>query len=105
MAKGALGKQNVEDKIAKAFGNDFIGIYDKKLYVWADDGGEKVQIAISLTCPKTQVQTLDTPISGDLNFEDDAPKTLGISGYQPAEITKEEREKANELLELVKTMF
>jgi hypothetical protein len=40
MAKGTLAKQNVTDKIRSAFGADFIGEYDKKIYVWANDGGE-----------------------------------------------------------------
>ena len=60
MAKGANAKVVVENKIKEAFGNDFIGIADKKIYVWADDGGEKVQVAISMTCPKTPVGTVDT---------------------------------------------
>ena len=55
MARGANGKIEVENKIKEAFGADYIGTYDKKLYVWADDGAEKVQIAISLTCPKNPV--------------------------------------------------
>ena len=33
MAKGAIGKQNVIQKIAEAFGKDFIGEHDKKIYV------------------------------------------------------------------------
>ena len=55
MAKGQIAKENVEKKIATAFGEDYIGNFDKKLYVWANDGGERVQIALSLTCPKTPV--------------------------------------------------
>jgi hypothetical protein len=42
MAKGSVAKINVIDKIRAAFGSDFIGEYDKKIYVWAEDGGEKV---------------------------------------------------------------
>ena len=38
-----------------AFGADYIGEQDKKIYVWADDGGERVQIAIAMTCPKTPI--------------------------------------------------
>ena len=34
MAKGTIGKQNVINKIKQAFGADFIGEYDKKIYVW-----------------------------------------------------------------------
>lgn len=53
MARGATAKESVEKKIIEVFGNDYVGTSDKKIYVWADDGGEKVQIAISFTCPKT----------------------------------------------------
>ena len=99
MAKGTIGKQNVIDKIRASFGSDFIGEYDKKTYVWAEDGGEKVQIAIALTCPKTPVTTAEAPISGDFNFEDDAPATVvAAAPYQPAEITQEERDTVAQLM-------
>ena len=52
MARGANAKVEVENKIREAFGSDFAGVVDKKIYVWADDGGERVQIAIAMTCPK-----------------------------------------------------
>ena len=54
-AKGSVAKVKVEEKIKEAFGTDYVGCFDKKLYVWADDGGERVQICISMTCPKTPV--------------------------------------------------
>ena len=38
-ARGTIAKEKVERKIAEVFGEDFIGLYDKKLYVWANDGG------------------------------------------------------------------
>ena len=50
MAKGAIGKQNVIKKIQTAFGADFIGEYDKKIYVYTQENGERIQIALSLTC-------------------------------------------------------
>lgn len=50
--KGAIAKNKVTQIIANAFGNDFIGEFDKKLYVWADDGGSRVQISLALTVPK-----------------------------------------------------
>ena len=46
MARGSIAKESVVKKIAAEFGADFIGEYDKKVYVWANDGGERVQIAI-----------------------------------------------------------
>ena len=99
MAKGQLAKQNVIDKIRSAFGTDFIGEYDKKIYVWANDGGESVQIAISLTCPKAPVMVADAPVVGDFNFEDDAPNTVvAATAFQPAEITQEEKDTVAKLM-------
>ena len=42
MARGATAKVEVENKIRAAFGEDFAGVADKKLYVWADDDSERV---------------------------------------------------------------
>ena len=99
MAKGTIGKQNVINKIKQAFGADFIGEYDKKIYVWTTENGERIQIALSLTCPKVPVAIPDNPTTGDFNFEDDAPNVVVAAGaYQPAEITKEERERVNDLM-------
>ena len=58
MARGAVAKQLVIKKIAEAFGDDYIGEFDKKFYVWANENGERVQIAISMTCPKTPIEIL-----------------------------------------------
>lgn len=60
MARGANAKIQVENIIKEAFGENFAGVADKKLYVWADDGGERVQIAIAMTCPKTNVDFGET---------------------------------------------
>lgn len=54
-AKGSKAKENVKQIIANAFGDKFVGEVDKKLYVWADDGGETVQIAIAMTMPKNPI--------------------------------------------------
>ena len=100
MAQGTIGKQNVINKMKQAFGADFIGEYDKKIYVWTTENGERIQIALSLTCPKVPVAISDNPTTGDFNFEDDAPNVVVAAGaYQPAEITKEERERVNDLMQ------
>ena len=99
MAKGAIGKQNVINKIQQAFGADYIGEYDKKIYVWTQENGERIQIALSLTCPKVQVAVATAAATGDFNFEDDAPSTVVAAGaFQPADITTEERERVNDLI-------
>jgi len=85
MAKGNIAKVAVENKIKEVFGTDYIGVFDKKLYVWADDGGERVQIALTMTCPKTFVG-VDTP-------------TETPDVFQPAEISQEEQDNLKALIE------
>ena len=58
-AKGAAAKNLVNKKLQEVFGEDYIGPVNGKTYVWADDGGERVQIALTLTCPKTPVTTVN----------------------------------------------
>lgn len=94
MAKGSIAKGNVINKIAHIFGNDFIGEYEKKVYVWADDGGERVQIALSLTCPKVPIEApggSSTMDHSDWNFED-----MPVTAAKPidkAAITADEEKK------------
>lgn len=52
-ARGSIAKVNVTEVIKNAFGTDFVGVSNGKMYVWANDGGERVQIALAMTCPKT----------------------------------------------------
>lgn len=56
MARGNIAKEQATKTIIKAFGNSFVCVQDKKIYVWAEENGEKVQIAITLTCPKAIVE-------------------------------------------------
>ena len=102
MAKGAVAKENVTKILSEVFGSNFIGEYDKKIYVWANDGGEMVQIAMSLTCPKNpiQVDTSVTTTSGDWDFSDN-PKintTVAVANAAPAEITAEEKANIADLM-------
>ena len=101
MARGSTAKENIIKQLATAFGEAYIGEYDKKVYLWADDGGEKVQIAISMTCPKVPI-VVDNTVStddGDWDFSD-TPKTpiIAVSSAPPAEITEQEMENLNTLL-------
>ena len=90
--KGSVAKLFVENKIKEMFGEDFIGSADKKLYVLADDGGQKVQIAISLTCPKVG---LDIEGKG---FVDDTGIMGTYTGEPVIEITPEEEETIHTLI-------
>lgn len=93
MARGAIAKSDVENRIIAAFGKDYAGTFDKKIYLWGNENGEKVQICLTLTCPKT-------PVGGDnmgngMNFE---TMPTEASDFKPAEITKEETENVRKLL-------
>lgn len=89
MAKRGEGaKNNVVKKIQEAFGEDFVGIKDKKIYVNAIDSpnNEKLQIAITLTLPKT---TMDTVVE-TTNFEDN-----------PTELSSADRRKVEDLKKIL----
>ena len=94
MAKGSQAKVNVTNKIANTFGEDWIGEINKKLYVWADDGGERVQISIALTCPKTFVDAPDKNYVPDNDWSNDGE----ITQPQKAEITEEEKKNIADLM-------
>lgn len=98
MAHGTIAKQHIVDKIKEVFGSDYIGENASKHYVWANDGGERVQIAISLTCPKTPIGTVDvTSAFGDgIDFE--ATPVVAQTKFEPAEITQEEKDNLSELM-------
>lgn len=101
MARGAQAKVVVANKLAEAFGSDYIGEVDKKWYVWADDGGEKVQIAIAMTCPKVNVgapaPTAAENTNEDWDFSGDG--TPGTpSTFTPAEVTEEEQQRVQDLM-------
>lgn len=91
MAKGNDAKNLVIEKIKEVFGADYIGEYDKKHYVWSKEGGEKIQVAISLTCPKNPVGNVNmSAAAGKIDFE--APSMIAPTSFTPAEITDEEKQ-------------
>lgn len=94
MAKGAVAKEQIAKKMAEVFGADWIGERDKKYYLWANENGERIQIAISMTCPKTPIgEAGATADSNVLNFEDGAT----VGGETPIEITIDEKKNIADL--------
>lgn len=61
------------------------------------EDGEKIQVAISLTCPKTPVSVVANT-SGSLDFENMGPAVAAPETFVPAEITDEERATVAELM-------
>lgn len=99
MARGSLAKEQVEKKIIEAFGGDYVGTIDKKIYVWANDGSERVQIAISMTCPKNPIEAggVSAPISTD-GFGLDFDNMPAAPAKADLEYTQEEKDTINDLI-------
>ena len=101
MAKGQEAKDRVVKKIQEIFGADFIGEYDKKIYVYSQEKGEKMQVAISLTCPKVPIDVSGAPIpnfSGGLDFENMGVAVVTPTEFVPAEISDEEKQTVADLM-------
>lgn len=90
-AKGSIAKAEATKMIQDAFGENFLGEFDKKIYIQVPENGEMVQIAIALTCPKTPVTVSSGPVvRGDRMDFDSAP--VVSTPEVKVEITTEERE-------------
>lgn len=99
MARGSVAKEKVTNKIANAFGEDFIGEVNKKLYVWCDDGDTRVQICIALTCPKTMIDAPDKNFVPDNDWSDDNKGALREAPSLPAAtITEDEKKNISDLM-------
>lgn len=88
MAKGNQAKEQVTNAIIQAMGNNFIAVVDKKIYAWADDGEEKVQVAISLTCPKIPIAAGDVPSGTTASGGEVAPTPVTPTELSPADAEK-----------------
>lgn len=103
-AKGTAAKQYVAKKLQEIFQEDYIGEYDKKFYVWAPENGEKIQISISMTCPKTPVgEGVKTAVDWSA-----APNTSNVLNFEemdnqkePEVITVDERDTVQKLMEFL----
>ena len=93
-----MAKEKVAAKLKEAFGADYVGENQKKYYVWADDGGEKVQIAISLTWAKTPIEVVSPVLNGGFDFSGDNDIVV-TANAEPAEITQQEQDNIAALLE------
>lgn len=68
-SKGSEAKNQVAIRMQEAFGDDFIGVFDKKIYVWATEGGARVQVCLTPTCPKTFID-VTSKISKEITPEE-----------------------------------
>ena len=98
MAKGAVAKQNIVAKLKEIFKDDYVGESGGKHYVYANDGAEKVQIAISLTCPKNPIGTVDMSSAFGDGIDFEAAPIVAQTKFEPAEITEQETQNLADLL-------
>lgn len=106
-ARGTEAKEQIVKKIIECFGQEKAFLYDKKLYINTQEGGETVQVCLTLTCPKTIVEptgatTIAEPpksaFSNGFDFESiglDAPEPVA---FQPAVISDKEKETVRDLM-------
>ena len=99
MARGADAKQLVINKLKETFGDDYIGESSNKHYVWSKENGERIQIAISLTCPKNPIGTVDMSSAFGDGIDFEAAPVVAPQKFEPAEITPEETQNLADLME------
>lgn len=99
MAKGSVAKNKIIEKIKDLYGKNYAGEAAGKCYVYEDDGGERVQIAISLTCPKNPIGTVDMSSAFGDGIDFEAAPVVAQATFEPAEITQEEQDNLATLLE------
>lgn len=97
--KGTIAKQNFINSIKHSNPSAFVGESGGKYYFWAEENGEKVQLAVSLTCPKVPLEvtapTYIPKVNDGFDFENaaDIPEAAPVT-----EVSKEEQENINLLL-------
>lgn len=100
MAKGAAAKESVINVIKQAFGEKYVGDDGKKFYVWGEENGEPMQVAIALTCPKVPYGVDATPV-GAVKVGNGFDWSVGSQDHMPAatnEITEEEKANVERLM-------
>ena len=101
MAHGAIAKEQLEKEIIKTFGERYIGTFDKKIYIWSEENGEPIQIALTMTCPKNPIGAAPAskPVSTDgFGYDFDNMPAGNESTTSKIEYTQEERDTINKLM-------
>ena len=104
MSKGQIAKSKIAEKLKEAFGSNFLGEMNGKYYIEEDDGGEKVQVAINMTCPKVlfEKELADTETSmprPTSAFGVGSASHLAAQTQPAAEISAKEKENIRTLME------
>lgn len=88
-AKGSISKEIIVQKILDTFEGAFK--FDKEIRIPMIEDGAEVQIKVTLTCAKTNVESgMDTAIPGATAATTVTPKAIDTHGV--AEVTEEEKQ-------------
>ena len=102
MAKGTVAKCRIVEKLKECFGPAYLGEMNGKHYIEMDDGGEKIQVAINMTCPKVLFESAGAaaptppPTSA---FGVGSASFMAAQTPPAAEISEKERENVKKLIE------
>lgn len=90
--RGDAAKDLITKTILSTFEGSFVS--DKKIYISVKDGasGEVVQIAVSLTMPKTPITG-----GGDSTLSTSSSDTPSANSFTPTELAPEDKAKIEEL--------
>ena len=88
-AKGSVSKEIITQKILETFEGAFK--YDKEIRIPIMEDGTEIQIKVTLTCAKTNVESgMDNAIPGTTASTIATPKAIDNHGI--AEVTEEEKQ-------------
>lgn len=101
MSKGSIAKENLIKKLIDVAGDDYVGEASNKYYFWSNEDGEKIQVCVSLTCPKTPLETSPALSGGGYDFS--SPDTgAKVWPQKPVEYTDEEKANIDKLIRELK---
>ena len=98
--RGDQAREAVKNTIISAFGPNFVGLVDKKIYVEAQDGpgGETLQFAITMTMPKTSIARGEAPQTSVPAGSTDWSGPSAPAATPPTEISEDDKAKITELM-------
>jgi len=98
-AKGSILKQEVSEKILKAFPGSFLYNDGKEIRINGLENGEQLQIKVTLTCAKVAVEGgEDVALPGEEKTASADVKLAGTNEQIPQEPSAEEKERLATLL-------
>lgn len=91
MAKGAIAKKEIIDKLLETFEGSFLMPDGKELRIPFNEQGSDIQIKISLTCAKENVDNSAGKAEPKVTTEQASPQKI--------EVTEEEKKNIQNLME------